>query len=436
MDAHPAVSKWLIEEAEERFGILPAIEKHLMPLSPHEKEWLTQSLIEEGCREPIVLWRLPPELSSYEGVCKGSCSEGSISVDPSEWEPGIDSWQCSCGYGIAPFELVILDGHNRYRICKREGIEFDYVETDLHLPTLEDALDWADRNQAGRRNSPPDDYRILTGRIYNRRKKKHGANQHSERSPQIEDSSRESSLGSSPKKTSSAVAEEFGISKASVERNGQRAALYDAMVDQGDEEAAEAIKTAKQSVVEEVYKKPKEQQAAEAKASKAVHVSQNTGMPEWYTPPEFIEAARSVLRRIDTDPASSDIAQKTVKATTYFTVDDDGLAQEWIGTVWMNPPYTAGLVDKFAEKLRQSYESGSVSAAIVLVNNATDTRWFQSLCCAASAVCFPCKRIKFLDQNGNPGAPLQGQAIIYLGTKHGTFCKEFSAFGFCCEVVR
>jgi ParB family chromosome partitioning protein len=61
------------------------------------------------------------------------------------------------------------------------------------------------------------------------------------------------------------------------------------------------------------------------KAGRAAHVSANTGVPEWYTPPEYIEAARAVRGEIDLDPASSDIAQKTVKALHYFTLDDDGL---------------------------------------------------------------------------------------------------------------
>src|SRR5262249_14971473 len=48
------------------------------------------------------------------------------------------------------------------------------------------------------------------------------------------------------------------------------------------------------------------------------------GDSEWYTPPEYVEAARDVLGGIDLDPASNHLAQATVRATRYFTKQDDG----------------------------------------------------------------------------------------------------------------
>lgn len=168
---------------------------------------------------------------------------------------------------------------------------------------------------------------------------------------------------------------------------------------------------------------------------KPTHVSQNTGQVEWYTPPEFIEAARKVLGGIDLDPATSKLAQKTVGAGEFYTVDDDGLAQDWAGSVWMNPPYAAGLIDRFIEKLCRHFIAGDVPMAIVLVNNSTDTAWFQSTARCASAVCFPSGRIKFIDEEGKAsGAPLQGQAILYLGSEPHSFVRLFEAFGFCAFV--
>jgi ParB family chromosome partitioning protein len=160
------------------------------------------------------------------------------------------------------------------------------------------------------------------------------------------------------------------------------------------------------------------------------HVANNSGNNEWYTPPEYIEAARLVMGGIDLDPASSEIANRIVKATVYFTAEDDGLRFGWDGKVWMNPPYSRDLIGKFTEKLTGHFLGGEVTEAIVLVNNATETDWFQAMLVASSAVCFVGQRIKFIDLDGNAsGAPLQGQAILYLGRNRELFAEHFEKFG-------
>lgn len=160
-----------------------------------------------------------------------------------------------------------------------------------------------------------------------------------------------------------------------------------------------------------------------------VHVSRNSGENEWYTPEEYIEAVREVMGDIDLDPASSQIANERVKARRIYTIEDDGLTLPWKGRVWLNPPYSQPLIGQFIDKLIVEVNSGSVKQAIVLVNNATETQWWQSLAAIASAVCFPKGRVKFFDPDGNPGAPLQGQAILYIGTKSARFVEIFSRFG-------
>jgi phage N-6-adenine-methyltransferase len=164
--------------------------------------------------------------------------------------------------------------------------------------------------------------------------------------------------------------------------------------------------------------------------AKNPHVSFNSGENEWYTPPEYIEAARRVMGKIDLDPASSEVANKTVGATVYFTAEDDGLRYSWDGRVWMNPPYSSDLIGKFTNKITEHFLGEEITEAVVLVNNATETAWFQTMLTAASAVCFLRGRVKFIDMDGNPsGAPLQGQAILYFGKNSEKFKTEFSEFG-------
>jgi phage N-6-adenine-methyltransferase len=159
------------------------------------------------------------------------------------------------------------------------------------------------------------------------------------------------------------------------------------------------------------------------------HVGQNSGDNEWFTPKEFIEPARKVLGAIDLDPASSEDANTVVKAGSFYTKDDDGLARKWKGRIWMNPPYAQPLIEQFAEKLAVEVDSGAVTAAVVLVNNATETNWFRTIAERASAVCFPAGRVRFWHPDKPTAAPLQGQAILYIGSKPTTFHARFSELG-------
>lgn len=114
-------------------------------------------------------------------------------------------------------------------------------------------------------------------------------------------------------------------------------------------------------------------------------VSHNSGENEWYTPPSYIAAARVVMGGIDLDPASSEIANRIVNAAQIFTEQDNGLVQDWpIGRIWMNPPYAQPLMGQFAAKFAAEIRRGS--SGIVLVNNATETAWFQVIGAECSAI--------------------------------------------------
>lgn len=160
------------------------------------------------------------------------------------------------------------------------------------------------------------------------------------------------------------------------------------------------------------------------------HVANNSGNNEWYTPQEYIDAARDVMGEIDLDPASTQLANTVVKARKIYTAEDDGLTNKWRGRVWMNPPYSTELIGKFIEKLVEHVTEGSVTQAVVLVNNATETTWFCSLIeHVASAVVFTRGRVKFWKPEGISGAPLQGQALVYMGEHPKVFIAKFKHLG-------
>ena len=133
---------------------------------------------------------------------------------------------------------------------------------------------------------------------------------------------------------------------------------------------------------------------------------------------------------IDVDPASSEKANEIVKARLFYTVDNDGRRQPWKGNVWMNPPYAQPLIAEFCELLLGKYQGGEVQQACVLVNNATETLFYQDMLEACEAVCFIKGRVKFIDEQGiESGAPLQGQTVLYFGDRLAAFTQMFQAFG-------
>tara|TARA_Y100000310_G_scaffold246639_1_gene252028 strand:- start:13450 stop:14235 length:786 start_codon:yes stop_codon:yes gene_type:complete len=134
--------------------INPAFQSLLPRLSDDEISLLRSSIERDGCRDPLVVWR-----------------------------------------------GVIVDGHNRYAICRDLGVSFDFREMDF--PDDASAMDWIDQNQLGRRNLTPDAFKLALGRRYNRMKKTRGGNT------------------SKGQNVSLSLAQEHGVSDKTVKRAGK-----------------------------------------------------------------------------------------------------------------------------------------------------------------------------------------------------------------------
>jgi DNA N-6-adenine-methyltransferase (Dam) len=164
---------------------------------------------------------------------------------------------------------------------------------------------------------------------------------------------------------------------------------------------------------------------------------------EWYTPAKYIEAARQVMGSIDLDPASCALANQTVRAARYYTQEDNGLAQEWFGNVWLNPPY--GLNQRLANAQRSSirswvnkaircYEREEIEQAILLTTVQATSQWFHSL--LVYPHCFAMPNIRFYVPNGrtnNERCKTQGHffgsIFVYLGSNEQRFIEVFSKLG-------
>jgi phage N-6-adenine-methyltransferase len=332
------------------------------PLSAEEYEQLEKNIIAEGCRDALVTWN-----------------------------------------------GIILDGHNRFEICKKHDVDFDVYEMDFDSD--EDAKDWMDKNQLGRRNLTPDQRRIIIGRRYNREKKKQGTN-----NQYVQAKSEKDQIDTFH--TADYISKESGVSAPSVKRYAKDAEFYDKL-QETEPEIAEKVWSGEQKLSK--VKKP--------------HVSNNSGENEWYTPKNIIVCARNTMGSIDTDPASSELANKTVNAKTIYTKDNNGLNEKWNGNVWMNPPYSQPLIAEFSKKLVEEYKNNNIEQACVLVNNATETAWFRLMAKEANMICFTKGRVKFIDKDGkSSGAPLQGQAILYYGDNSENFKNNFKELGWIARI--
>jgi pyruvate/2-oxoglutarate dehydrogenase complex dihydrolipoamide acyltransferase (E2) component len=145
-------------------GYIPA-------LSSEERQQLEANIIEHGgARDPLVVWR-------------------SGDAD------------------------TLIDGHNRYEICTRLGLPYE-VEP-LEFGTRDEAADWIDRNQLGRRNLSKQDYKLLLGRRYNRAKKA----AHSR--PGNDNASKNPAEKVTAEKTADRIAKEHGTTEKTVRNAGK-----------------------------------------------------------------------------------------------------------------------------------------------------------------------------------------------------------------------
>ncbi len=167
---------------------------------------------------------------------------------------------------------------------------------------------------------------------------------------------------------------------------------------------------------------------------------QGTGNTEWITPREVLDLERAVLGGIDIDPASCAEGQLIVKARRHFTKKDDGLLQEWPGRVHLNPPYVHPPVLQFLRKLVGEYRAGRTTAAIALVHNFTDNRWFHDVMVGEyAAFCHFKGRMKFIETEATRKAreargkkysgAAHGQILFYFGKDVRRFHEVFSKVG-------
>lgn len=120
--------------------------------------------------------------------------------------------------------------------------------------------------------------------------------------------------------------------------------------------------------------------------NKELMFSSKTDM--WATPQDFFDRLNSVFR-FEKDVCA---LPENAKCDAFFSPDDDGLAQDWRGVCWMNPPYGREIAAWVEKAYRSAKESGAT--VVCLLPARVDTRWWHDYC-AKGEVFFVRGRLKF-----------------------------------------
>ncbi|SNZ21675.1 DNA N-6-adenine-methyltransferase [Cohaesibacter gelatinilyticus] len=129
---------------------------------------------------------------------------------------------------------------------------------------------------------------------------------------------------------------------------------------------------------------------------------------DWYTPKYIFDALNI---QFDLDVASPAEGPRYVPAVDFYTKQDNGLAQRWYGTVWMNPPF--GHQSTKRKWLTKFFEHGD---GIALMPDRTSAPWWQEFAPKSEAILFVSPKVKFERPDGSLGEqPGSGTVLMALG---------------------
>lgn len=125
---------------------------------------------------------------------------------------------------------------------------------------------------------------------------------------------------------------------------------------------------------------------------------------EWATPVKFFAELDAEFHFTLDVAATPDNA----KCERFFTREVDGLAQEWTGTVWCNPPYGRDV----QHWIKKAYDSSVLGATVVcLIPSRTDTRWWHEFIEPYAEKRLLKGRLKFND--GQNSAPFPSVVVVF-----------------------
>lgn len=127
---------------------------------------------------------------------------------------------------------------------------------------------------------------------------------------------------------------------------------------------------------------------------------------EWPTPQDLFDRLNAEFSFTLDVCATSENA----KCVRFFTAIADGLAQNWTGVAWMNPPYGRA-IGLWMKKASEAARAGAT--VVCLVPARTDTAWWHDFA-VGHEIRFLRDRVKF---NGVKDAPFPSAIVVMRAVK-------------------
>lgn len=127
---------------------------------------------------------------------------------------------------------------------------------------------------------------------------------------------------------------------------------------------------------------------------------------KWATP-QWLFDALNEIHHFDVDVCAD---ESNAKCAKYYDELKNGLAQDWQGVCWMNPPY-GRTIGQWVRKACESAMTEKCSKVVCLLPARTDTKWFHDYCLPFGKIEFLNGRLKFGEAKHS--APFPSMIVVF-----------------------
>lgn len=162
------------ETIKQKIVILDELKNLIEPLQEEELQGLEKNIIENGCKDSLIVWQTTEKVINPESITDTEL-------------------------------FVLVDGHNRYKICTKHNIPFNVML--MFFTSLQDAKNYMLDLQMGRRNLSQIQMAYYRGLRYNNEKITSKAENFNKDAVEV--------------KTSEKIAKQFNVDEKTIRRDGE-----------------------------------------------------------------------------------------------------------------------------------------------------------------------------------------------------------------------